>query len=250
MANARHIRILRSGVAGWNSWRAEHPSILPNLATANLSTLDLRDANLCGACLDGADLTRAKLDGAQCGYDYDPDHGRNRESWEYTSLRHANLTDASIQHVNFEKAELGGACFRRSTLRSSSFMEATLLGAVLDEADVTDCSFLWASFGGTSLGNIDLSVAKHLDDVIEERMIRKQSSEKRLVLIPLNLDNSIFSWQHGKASVIRGRLAADFACCKEDLVPVLPSPGACMESRSAGRLEGDPDLKGRIVLLT
>ncbi|WP_285530498.1 pentapeptide repeat-containing protein [Streptomyces lavendulae] len=48
-------------MTGWNSWRIENPSVLPDLSGADLSGVDLSGADLSGADLSGADLSGANL---------------------------------------------------------------------------------------------------------------------------------------------------------------------------------------------
>lgn len=44
----------------------------------------------------------------------------------------------------------------------------------------------------------------------------EKEQPKTLVIIPLNLDNYIFSWESIKASVLKSRLAADFTDWKNN----------------------------------
>jgi hypothetical protein len=64
MANPEHLDRLRQVVDVWNAWRAENPSIRPDLSGADLYGWDLYRANLSGADLSGATLTGADLTGA------------------------------------------------------------------------------------------------------------------------------------------------------------------------------------------
>jgi hypothetical protein len=42
MANAEHVAILKEADERWNTWRAEHYKIRPDLSGAHLSGIDLR----------------------------------------------------------------------------------------------------------------------------------------------------------------------------------------------------------------
>ena len=41
MADQQHLAVLKQGVAAWNTWRRQHPEILPDLSEADLSEADL-----------------------------------------------------------------------------------------------------------------------------------------------------------------------------------------------------------------
>jgi uncharacterized protein YjbI with pentapeptide repeats len=124
MANPEHLAILKQGVEVWNKWRVETPHYLkPNLNRADLSEYDLR-----GADLKYVDLVAAKLSNAY--------------------LQNADLTYASLEGANLVAAKL---C-------SSALVLATLSGARVHRTD-----FSHATFGWTSLGNMDLSDAQGLD---------------------------------------------------------------------------------------
>ena len=45
---------------------------------------------------------------------------------------------------------------------------------------------------------------------VKEQKLQKERGQKALALIPLNLDDHLFVWQHGMANQVRKRLAADF----------------------------------------
>jgi uncharacterized protein YjbI with pentapeptide repeats len=66
-----HVELLKQGVVQWNTWRAQHPKIQPELGYTDLSFLnahgpriDLSDANLAATYLSTTDLSGATLKGA------------------------------------------------------------------------------------------------------------------------------------------------------------------------------------------
>ena len=86
MADQQHLAVLKQGVAAWNTWRRQHPEILPDLSEADLSVADL----------SGADLRHANLMRA--------------------NLSHAYLSEASLDEANLREADLTGANLREVLL--------------------------------------------------------------------------------------------------------------------------------------
>ncbi len=115
MKDRDHLDRLRSGVAGWNAWRAARPDLRPALAQAGLRGMDLSGADLSRAVLSGADLRGARLIGA-------------------------DLRGADLRGANLFKAELAGAHLAGCDLRGSRFLNPDQLlsaegwqGALRDE---------------------------------------------------------------------------------------------------------------------
>jgi uncharacterized protein YjbI with pentapeptide repeats len=148
MANVEHLRILKTGVAAWNEWRKENPSVLPNLRGA-----DLRGANLSGANLDDADLNRADLSISNLG-DADLRHA----DLSGADLSGANLRVADLNRADLSIANLGDADLRGAELSVADLSSANLSGAKLDDADLSS-----ANLSGANLSGAKLSRAK-LDD--------------------------------------------------------------------------------------
>ena len=60
-------------------------------------------------------------------------------------------------------------------------------------------------------------VDREIDKALQkEERLWKSRGQKVLSLIPLNLDNFMFEWEGGKASVLRSRLAPDFTDWERD----------------------------------
>src|SRR6266480_131296 len=93
MANQEHLDNLKRGVQVWNEWRKEYPDIRPDLSTADLGEIDLREANLSGVEFNGAYLKGANLSGAR--------------------LNEAYLMGANMRGANFREANLSGVNISR-----------------------------------------------------------------------------------------------------------------------------------------
>src|SRR5579884_1093057 len=101
MASAEHQQILQQGPGVWNQWRSHNPGIVPELADADLSQL-----NLVGASLRGADLRRAKFGSA-------------------------DVTGTDLRESNLRGADLSGVT---GPLQSEQVAGADLAGAALPES--------------------------------------------------------------------------------------------------------------------
>jgi uncharacterized protein YjbI with pentapeptide repeats len=144
MANEEQLRILRQGVAAWNTWRVENPQIRIDLCGAdlrceNLVEVNLREADLSKVDLNGADLHRANLDKTNLYGAY---------------LNGADLSDANLNGVNLSGAEAINANLQRSYFREAILSEASLEGANFHESDLSGADLRW-----TSLCSVDFSRA-------------------------------------------------------------------------------------------
>jgi hypothetical protein len=141
MANPEHLDRLRQVVDVWNAWRAENPSIRPDLSRADLYGVDLYRANLSGADLSGANLTKANLMGANLGA---------------ANLIEADLTGADLIGTNLTNVNLSGA----------NLSGADLYGAQLVEANLSDAVLTGCRVYGVSAWNVKLSEATIQRDLI------------------------------------------------------------------------------------
>jgi hypothetical protein len=122
-ADSEHIELLRRGPRPWNEWRAENPSVIPNLVGISLSIgdrqlgpinggpINLASARLRQAFLRFATLTKANLKGAD--------------------LAEADLRDARLEGANLAGADLREALLERADLTGASLAGANLCGANL-----------------------------------------------------------------------------------------------------------------------
>ena len=106
MANQEHLDLLRQGVGVWNAWRAQEPSVRPDLFMANLDRANLSGAKLSLAYLVRADLSEARLSGAY--------------------LVGADLSEANLSEASLSEANLSGARLDRAQLVETNLEDATL----------------------------------------------------------------------------------------------------------------------------
>lgn len=132
MANPEHLRIIKEGVKPWNKFWNQIRQRDP-VAKADLFRADLRGRSLVGIDLSMADLINADLSGTDL-------RGANLV-YAYmlgTRLKDANLFGASLDMANFVRADLNGTNFSTSRIANTTFV------------------------------NVNLSVARGLDEVIHQ----------------------------------------------------------------------------------
>lgn len=149
MANNKHLNCILNGVGCWNKWRADNPSICPDLSEANLSYIDLsyvdmRQCNLSKTNLCGATLIRAKFDSAEL---------------QNSQLYGAILIEADLGKANLKGAKLGSADLFRAILYGSNLNEAELFGAKLNFANLKKADLCGAYFVDADLSNAYLPFA-------------------------------------------------------------------------------------------
>ncbi len=130
MANPEQLAILERGVNAWNHWRLENPNVTPELRLGNFQQ----------AGLDGADFNHAVLFGA-------------------------NFTEATLVKCNFSRAYLSAANLGWADLRNANLEYSHLDAANLSCAELEGSDFTGARFSRTSLGDVDLTMAKGLNKV-------------------------------------------------------------------------------------
>lgn len=185
MANTDHLERLRQGVEGWNAWRKEEPSVIPdlrgaelrgaNLLAIDLHKADLREADLHGTNLHKADLQEAKLCrasliradlGSADLYKADLDKATLWETGFFRAtafeadLRDAQLCRADLAFADFERARLPRADLTRACLVGADLHQAVLDGANLSWADLSGVNLIGANLQGANLSNACLRGAE------------------------------------------------------------------------------------------
>ncbi|MGB3291981.1 MAG: pentapeptide repeat-containing protein [Phormidesmis sp.] len=154
MAEIDFLALIEQGAESWNRWRADHPTVQPDLRTAYLfgqalSGFDLSEANLERACLISADL------------------------------RGANLSKACLQSVYASKADLSEADLREADLSLGNFGEADFSGAILSDIRARGTNFAQACFTGATLANWQIDPTTTLQDLRGSHLCVKQQRKPR-----------------------------------------------------------------------
>ncbi|MGD0059669.1 MAG: toll/interleukin-1 receptor domain-containing protein [Verrucomicrobiia bacterium] len=150
MANPEHVAILKQGVETWNTWRAEHHILAPDLINAELNDLYLADAqltaaNCLGANLRGATLVKADLHGACLVGAELSEANLIHAQLAGADLCCANLTGANLAHANLDRTVLAEAKLIRTHLARTMisdvlFGSADLTDAIMEFTLVASCN--------------------------------------------------------------------------------------------------------------
>jgi uncharacterized protein YjbI with pentapeptide repeats len=146
LAKPEHIEIIKQGVATWNAWRVENPTIDPDLAGARLGGLDLSNVDLRKAYLRGVDLSESKLTNAKLS-DADLVFSVARDA----DLRNADLSRAMLVLSNFAGATLAGATLTSAKLTEAKFENANLRDVLLNAAILEGANLSCADLSGAVL---------------------------------------------------------------------------------------------------
>ncbi len=171
MADPKHLKILKQGVAVWNKWRDDNPDIHPELSKAYLIRTVLTEANLNGVNLSKGKLIEADLRGGDLSM---------------ANFSRANLTGANLSGTNLRGANLIGANLRGADLRGANLHEANLHMANLNVANLNvvnlnGADLNGANLTGANLGGTDLTGARLPDaDLADADLTRANLSETKL----------------------------------------------------------------------
>jgi uncharacterized protein YjbI with pentapeptide repeats len=169
MADMQHLAVLQKGVAAWNQWREERPSLRPDLSSVSLSWLELADANLQHCSLNNSHLTHTQLNradlyraalGSASLYGADLRGARIVEaSFVGANMTKADLREAEISFTDFTSAHLVESNLQNAKLIGSDLSRTNLFQANLMGAQLRGAKFLWANLTGVNLREANLSGA-------------------------------------------------------------------------------------------
>lgn len=128
-AESKHVEALRRGPRSWNQWRAQNPSLTPNLTGIALSVGERQMGPISGGPIN----------------------------FSFARLRHASLRFATLTAANLEMADLSDADLSDARLDGANLSGADLSETLLDRAD-----FAGAKFGGVNLSGASLLGARNL----------------------------------------------------------------------------------------
>lgn len=153
-ADSEHVEILRRGPRPWNEWRAEYPSVLPNLVGISLSIGDRQMGPINGGPIN---LARARL--------------------RHAFLRYATLTGADLRGADLADTDL-----REARLEGADLTGADLSDAMLDRADLTGASLAGANLCGASLADVrNLTSAQLHEAEGDARTVLPPNAERPLI---------------------------------------------------------------------
>src|SRR5262245_59971514 len=133
MANPEHVQGLRLGADAWNRWRAENPTIKPDLSDLDFETI--REI-----CPVGPDLSGFNFDDA----DLRSTSIRNAAT-SNASFKGAYMVAADLCFAYFGNCDVRGAKLRLSRLGSAEFADCDFTGA-----DLAYCTAEESKFTGSN----------------------------------------------------------------------------------------------------
>jgi hypothetical protein len=229
MADVEHLAILQQGAQAWNTWRSEHPDIVPDLSWARIGVHDLRRVNLAKAHLRGA-IFQPETD------------LRNAILWK------ADLAQAELPKVDLREANLRKAILFDANLVAGNLRDANLTGALLVDTNLEGADLSGAFVYGCSVWDINAERAIQRDLVINNQHSSSNEwtpsklNESKITVDDLQLAQivsllrinakvgSIIDTVTSKVVLILGRFSAERkpvldairdALRKRDLIPII-----------------------------
>jgi uncharacterized protein YjbI with pentapeptide repeats len=171
LPDPEHLALIQQGVDVWNAWRAEEPSVRPDLSLANLVGKNLAGANLTGAILSRANLMGADLVGADLSEADLQKAILTGANLTGADLNHAHLSQAFLSRANLEKAILSGAGLQGANLSKANLSEAHLIMADLTEADLSGAILTGAILSRANLNRTNLVGANLMGAYLVEALL-------------------------------------------------------------------------------
>lgn len=175
-------QILAEGVQSWNKWRADNPTLTPEIRSMNLRHLDLTGINFFSVDLSESDLSFATLRSADL-------RGSNltRATLVQSSLLDADLRNANLIEANFSEADMRDTDLRDADLSYASLLSTNLrasqvLGANLENADLT----------GACIEDWQIGISTKFQQVKCKYVFRQYDPDSNDFLgrLPVNLDST------------------------------------------------------------
>ena len=190
------LKLLKTNVEEWNSWRKENRDIYSiDLTGADLSGTQLKGANLHSVKFQTADLRRTNLESSNlCGTNF------QGAKLQEANLRKAKITEGNLRNANLEYADLSETKITRVNLnearmRGANLKKAELYRVILDYVDLSDANLQGAkfkdstAFNGVNLSGADLRGARLMSANLRNATLQgtvfssRNSLESQLVLI-------------------------------------------------------------------
>lgn len=141
-SDSKHIEALRRGPRSWNQWRAQNPSLTPNLT---------------GIALTVAERQMGPISGGPINF-------------SFARLRHASLRFATLTGANLEMADLSDTDFSDARLDGANLSGADLSEALLDRADFASAKLGGANFAGASLQDARNLTQGQIDEALGDAL--------------------------------------------------------------------------------
>jgi uncharacterized protein YjbI with pentapeptide repeats len=177
MANEEHFAILKQGIEVWNQWRANNPTIKPDLS--GISLYDCKPLQKFPQFVDftGANFSETNL---------------SKINFKPLAARGRYYMRAHLAKVNFTKANLSEAVIIDGDLNEAVFIDADLSEANLEQATLKGADLSKALLGKTNLLQACLEKAILTGACIEDWQINSQT----------NLDGIICDFVYLKAGFL------------------------------------------------
>lgn len=141
MTIQEHVEILRRGPRTWNAWRAENPSIVPDLGGIALSIGDRQLGPMNGGPIN---LSRTQLTDAALYF----------ATLTGADMRGCDLTNADLRGARLEGVDLTGADLAGAQLDGASMVGSVLKAANLSGASLSDVRGLTPDQIGEAEGDL------------------------------------------------------------------------------------------------